>query len=109
MLKKFCLMAMLTLVIMVAVNTADAAERNEGDFIGATYDAMVVNCDEWISLRYAPSTDAVKLAEIPLGTVVVVHDTMDIDGFYPVEYSGMKGYCLKDYLEYCGGAGAPKR
>ncbi len=31
------------------------------------YWAVVVNCREWISLRAAPSTDAARLAEIPLG------------------------------------------
>ena len=88
---------------------ANAAERNDEDFIGASYQAYVVNCDEWISLRYAPSVYSEVLEKIPLGTKVVVYDgdVKGIDGFYPVEYAGFCGYCLKEYLQYAGGAGAP--
>jgi len=111
MLKRLCLVMLLATMVIFLPGTADARERNEGDFFGASYKAVVANCDEWISLRYAPSSDSERLAEIPLGTIVVVYDgpVWGIDGFYPVEYAGMKGYCLKDYLEYHSGGGAPVR
>ena len=109
--KKICLAMLLASMMIFLPRTVDAQERDERDFVGAAYNAIVVNCNEWISLRYAPSADSVRMAEIPLGTVVVVYDgpVWGIDGFYPVEYAGMRGYCLKEYLAYHSGGGAPRK
>ena len=98
------------ILIFVEVSQSNAAARDENDFIGAAYKAKVVNCNEWISLRYAPSANSERMAKIPLGTIVTVYDgaVWGIDGFYPVEYNGLCGYCLKDYLEYHSGGGAPR-
>ena len=106
--KKF--LALVAVLAVMAINfSAQAAERNDDDFIGPAYRAYIVNCNEWVSLRYAPSTSSQRLVKIPLGTMVVVMDgpaDWDIDGFLPVEYGGYKGYVLKKYLEtipYSGG------
>jgi len=104
----------LTMILCLGVFSLShsyAAERSERDFIGASYQGKVVNCNEWITLRYAPSVESASLAQIPLGTIVTVYDgpVYGINGFYPVYYKGMKGYCLKDYLQYYSGGGAPKR
>ena len=101
---------LLATILIFSTNFADAASRNERDFIGAAYEAKVVNCNEWISLRYSPSANSDRIATIPLGAIVTVYDgpAIGIDGFYPVEYRGMKGYCLKEYLKYYSGGGAPR-
>lgn len=105
------IISVLLFTILFFAQQAYAAERDSRDFRGATYEAKVVNCNEWISLRYSPSVYSEVLTRIPLGTIVTVYDgsVWGIDGFYPVEYSGFRGYCLKDYLEYHSGGGASIR
>ena len=58
--------------------------------------ATVVNCNEWISLRRSPSTQAQKLAEIPLGARVEV--VVSGGSFYKCRYDGKTGYALAQYL-----------
>ena len=60
--------------------------------------AQVVNCKEWITLRSHPSTSAASLARIPLGAYVT-YINESTDGFYYIEYNGMRGYSLQAYLE----------
>ena len=101
--KKFLTVFVLILTVLIILTTqVNAAERNERDFIGAAYKVRIVNCNKAISLRYSPSVYAERLTLIPLGTIVDVYDgpVWGIDGFYPVEYNGMRGYCLKEYLKY---------
>lgn len=107
--KKFLTAIFFLISIILVSNSMEAAERSEDDFIGASYKSRVVNCEEWISLRYAPSVDSERLAMIPLGTIVVTYDYSleGIDDFYPVEYNGIQGYCLRFYLEYESDSGAP--
>ena len=107
--KKIFAVLLFTIALSISF-TAQAAGRDEDDFIGASYQARVVNCQSWVSLRYAPSTSSERLIEIPLGTIVTVYDcaVWGIDGFYPVEYDGYRGYVLKEYLEYHSGGGAPR-
>lgn len=59
---------------------------------------QVVNCNEWITLRSEPSTSASPLAHIPLGTYVKYLGKAS-NGFYRIEYRGVKGYGLQAYLE----------
>lgn len=108
--KKFFSVVLLATILIFSTNFANAAQRDESDFIGAAYQAKVVNCKEWISLRYSPSTYSERITTIPLGAIVTVYDgsAWGIDGFYPVEYKGMKGYCLKEYLQYHSGGGVPR-
>jgi len=60
--------------------------------------AYVVNCNEWISLREYRSTQAPRLAKIPLGAYVEIHEDTYINGFWQVRYRGIVGYALGDYL-----------
>lgn len=105
--KKF--VSVLLFAFFLFAQQAYAAERDSRNFRGATYEAKVVNCNEWISLRYSPSVYSEVLTRIPLGTIVTVYDCGAVNGFHAVEYNGFCGYCLKDYLEYHSGGGAPIR
>ena len=58
----------------------------------------VVNCNEYISLRSAPSTEAATLGTVPLAERVrFVKDAGN--GFYYVDYRGTLGFVLSEYLE----------
>lgn len=59
---------------------------------------QVVNCDEWISLRTAPSTSAERITTIPLGASVTWLDSAP-GGFCLVEYQGSIGFALGQYLQ----------
>lgn len=59
--------------------------------------ARVARCDAWISLREAPSTDAGKLAEIPLDAVVLVVNSDE--SFLRCQYDGKEGYVLAEYID----------
>ena len=59
----------------------------------------VVNCEEYISLRTYPSTEAPVLTTIPLGDMVyVLDDSVGTDTFAHVNYRGKNGYALYSYL-----------
>lgn len=59
----------------------------------------VTNCEEWISLRSYPSTDAPVLARIPLGERVdVLDDSNGMESFAHINYKGTRGYALYAYL-----------
>lgn len=58
----------------------------------------VVNCNEYISLRNAPSTGAATLGIVPLAASVrFVKDAGN--GFYYVDYRGTLGFVLSEYLD----------
>ena len=59
---------------------------------------QVVNCNEWISLRTAPSTSAERITTIPLGASVTWLDSAP-GGFCLVEYQGNTGFVLSQYLQ----------
>ena len=62
------------------------------------YNMVVVNCDEWVSLRAEPSKSSERLAKVPLGAVVA--DCLyPQDGFISCSYEGVRGYILEEYLE----------
>lgn len=91
MLKKFLagfLLAVSLMIIGAQVNKAEA------------YWGLVVNCNEWISLRQYPSTEAPRLATIPLGAWVWINRGYYHDGFLSAEYEGMRGYVLDAYIKY---------
>ena len=67
---------------------------------GALAEGMlkIVNCQDWVSLRSAPSTQAERLAQVPLGALV----TGEYDPyaeFSHCSYGGVSGYILNQYLE----------
>ncbi len=60
--------------------------------------AWVVGCDEWITLRAKPNTQAGSLRKIPLYSSVVYHGDVG-KGFSQVTYNGVTGYVLREYLD----------
>ena len=80
------------LLIFEAAFAATGVTNTEGGL-------FVVNCEEYISLRSYPSTEAPVITTIPLGDMVYVLD--DSDGtaaFAHVNYRGRTGYALYSYL-----------
>ena len=68
-------------------------------------DMRVVNCNEWVSLRSAPSTSASRLAKIPLGQIV--RDCYRASsGFVYGSYNGLSGYVAAQYLTSAGSTGS---
>lgn len=72
---------------------------------GTPFYMMVVNCNEWVSLRSEPSVNATRLAKVPLGVWVYTygsfaHNPMgDNNTFVRVLYNGQWGWVLDNYLE----------
>lgn len=61
---------------------------------------VVVNCQEWVSLREKPDTAAERLSQVPLNARV--EDCQDAEnGFTRCTYDGATGYILTKYLEPC--------
>ena len=58
---------------------------------------QVVNCQEWVSLREDPDVNSARLDIVPLGTVLQNCWKVSED-FYYVEFNGLGGYVLGDYL-----------
>lgn len=57
----------------------------------------VVNCRESITLREDPSVYSPEMAQIPLGEPVRFIEDVG-NGFYKVNYEGLTGYALAEYL-----------
>ncbi len=57
----------------------------------------VVECNQSITLRDAPSVYANELAQIPLGQAVGFIENAG-NGFYKINYDGLIGYALAEYL-----------
>ena len=58
----------------------------------------IVNCQDWVSLRSAPSTQAERVAQVPLGAYVTGECDYYSDFSY-CSYNGVSGYILNEYLE----------
>lgn len=74
---------------------ACAAAESYGGFLG---EMIVVDCEEWVSLRASPSTSAERLAKVPLGAIVYNAFGYN-EEFICCEYAGMTGYILGKYLD----------
>lgn len=90
MLKKFVVTILLAVTFVIAGGQKNQAEAWWG---------LVVNCNEWISLREYPSTEAYRLTTIPLHEWVWIRGSAG-NGFYSAEYAGMRGYVLQAYIKY---------
>lgn len=77
----------------------------EGDFYEGpdiTPECMIiVNCEEWVSLREEPSIAAARIVKVPLGAMVYNCEP-DVNGFVYCEYDGMYGFILEEYLAHPG-------
>lgn len=61
-------------------------------------DMIIVNCNEWVSLRKAPSTSSERLKKVPLYEIVTDCQWED-DDFMRCTYEGVTGYIQNKYLE----------
>ena len=86
--KKF--FALTAIVICLLTSTALASNK-----IIATY--FVVNCEQSITLREYPSVYANEIAQIPLGQAVGFIENAS-NGFCKIDYDGLVGYALAEYL-----------
>ena len=72
-------------------------EKNAGKYPPINGPMVVVNCNEWVTLREKASTAAARLARVPLGAQVTgcvqVSDT-----FIYCSYGGLWGYILAENL-----------
>ena len=76
---------------------------------GILKNQMVVNCQEWVSLRELPDTSSARLIKVPLGAIVTQCVTY-MGNFVFCEYKGKKGYISTKYLrdaDYSQAAPAP--
>ena len=80
------------LAILICTFTSSVFAENN---VVATY--FVVNCRESITLRATPSVYAAELAQIPLGQAVGFIDDVG-NGFYKINYDGLVGFALAQYL-----------
>jgi len=115
--KKFLVMALVCLGIFSVSLSVNAAEKIDSglnfqqmtagiagweNWDGTkTTDGVVINCNEWISLREYPSTSAPRLAKIPLNTWITIYNKLyrtENGTFIKASYEGMIGYCLFDYI-----------
>ncbi|MBQ7197625.1 MAG: SH3 domain-containing protein [Selenomonadaceae bacterium] len=87
--KKIFLIA-LTICALLITSTALANNR----IVSTMY---VVECNQSITLRDAPSVYANELAQIPLGQAVGFIENAG-NGFYKINYDGLIGYALAEYL-----------
>lgn len=58
---------------------------------------QVINCQESITLRTAPSTTAAQICQIPLGATVTYKGASE-GLFYQIEYEGVVGYAIGSYF-----------
>ena len=81
--------------LMVLVCLLSGTALAEYKYIG---DMVVVNCEEWVSMRTVPDTGSARMTTIPLGATVEDCYRVDDDFCYGT-YGGMTGYILSKYLE----------
>ncbi len=77
------------LVLMLALSGVSALAAYSSTMI-------VVNCEEWVSLRSSPSTSASRIATVLLGETVEADGT--VGSFTHCYYHGREGYILSQYL-----------
>lgn len=91
MLKKIVASFLLAAALLVV-----GAETNRAE----AYWGVVVNCNEWITLRSYRSTEAPAVCRIPLGEWVWIYNNSLSNDFLEADYQGMRGYVLNAYIKY---------
>ena len=82
---------------VIATNSADKETETTKENTTVTDTYYVVNCDASITLRDIPYTTGKNIAQIPLGKPVGFIERSD-NGFYKINYDGLTGYALAQYL-----------
>ncbi|MBR5750839.1 MAG: hypothetical protein IKX84_00490, partial [Clostridia bacterium] len=67
------------------------------DYPPLPYEMVVVNCNEWVSLRAKPTSNSQQLARVPLGSMVT-NCSQANESYASVIYQGMQGYISLNYL-----------
>ncbi len=89
--KKLTLM-ILALLLLCGAARADWQEIDYGNM-------LVINCEEWISLREVPGTGGKRLAKVPLGAVVSEAEWVPLyDQHVYCRFGGEWGYAMWKYL-----------
>ena len=87
------------LACLLAIGLALAAMAALAEDVLYIGEMTVVNCEEWVSLREAPSTSARRLKKVPLGATVIDAAWEEGQGdFMYCCYDGVYGYILSAYL-----------
>ena len=92
--------SMLIVVVVAFSANISAVQRSESDFdyrIPFFY-GRISNCQQFVSLRYAPDVYSDCIVEIPLGAKVSVKDRRPVNDFVAVTYNGHSGYVLSKYI-----------
>ena len=83
------------------VLTFPAAPVKEG--IAFPIPGVVVNCNEWVSLRARPDGDSERLAKVPKGATVMLQSNVPYRGgdhyYVDAVYDGRRGYICVEYLD----------
>ena len=82
------------LAALAMLLTASGLAEAGGNYIG---NMIVVNCDEWVSLRESPSAKAARLKKVPLYATLEECVQYDDEFVYGC-YDGAWGYVLDRYL-----------
>ena len=72
----------------------------EEEYVG---NMVVVNCNEWVSMRKLPSASSSRLVKVSLGSVVS-NCRYDSDNWVYCEFDGYAGYIMAQYLEPSDGS-----
>lgn len=86
----------LATIMLAATILLVGAQENKAE----AYWGLVVNCNEWITLRSYRSTEADTLDRIPKGEWVWIYENSYANGFVKARYEGQVGYVLKAYIQY---------
>ena len=95
------------LMLALALLGAGAAQAQAYTNYTGSYDNLIgameiVNCASWASLRSYPDSTSARLAQVPLGAVVINCYYQD-DRFTYCEYNGVGGYILNSNLSFIYG------
>ena len=91
--KKLFALILLCSMLLMSVGTLALADGVQ------PVDMLVVNCNEWVSLRDKPTTSSARLDKIPLGTLLEdCYQSIQNPDFYSCGYNGKWGYVHSDYL-----------
>lgn len=96
--KRFCRMLVLALLVTCLCTCTAIA--------GYMAEMVVVNCDEWVSLRSAPDASSERILKVPLGATVTDCEIVSSE-FARCSYGGRSGYIMTKYLSGNAAPGVP--
>lgn len=97
---KSSILLMLILVFLALLGSGIADETAR--------EMVVVNCEEWVSLRTKPDSASERICKVKLGEIVTNCQSAD-NGFLYCEYKTYRGYILESYLQLLSDPQATER